>query len=725
MRERTRFVVGGARRRATTLGHRIARLPWRATVLWLTVFVGTLIGAASLLGNRIQAAANDAVFSRDLVIRAERYGGSYYENGIHPKGPLEEVAHDLANRIGGYDGHWYVLSVLVAVACLLLAVAAASTTGALGGGRAAAAAVAAVVYIHFALSDAPYAGLLYSRNIVIALLAGAWSLAVSARPWTSTTRIRLASAAATGAALGFAAQSVLPALVAAGIIGLTASALLRHRAVDRRTRRRTRVVLLASGVGTFALAPLWYAVRGSWTEFTASWWTYARYQQSGIGLGRAEAIGRGWDVAWAYYRDRPLVALLVVAFVAYTALGWPGLTPTARIVHIGLLGWLAAGWLELVAGLRYSSHYFAVIAAPTALIGAALAAPLSAAVRRAPRVRASAVAWPLVAMVLACYLSAGTTGRVRDAAALTGGFTGTAGIARTERDALPDGRRSVRALLDLVSRDGDPLLLYDDNQYLYDVYRRIPATRFPQRYFIVGSIYLGRTGPEYILPGSARWFAEDLRESDPVAFLRTGPVDSPIVAAAVRDRFTEVFTSPEGTVLLREDAAEALIGAAGTSPSVPGPATPGTGWTVSGNRARWAPEATGPGIGTGLRLAGPCTRITGEIAGATAAPPRIRFRFAATDGAADGPALVLDGASTGVERPDGTRSEGISLGSRAPAVRDVAVVTGRRSAALVVGGRVVAATPIPEGASVYAEPLGAGVDLVGLRAGKAPSLGGC
>jgi len=694
-------------------------------ILWATVFVGTVIGTASVFGNRIQAAANDAVFSRDLVLRAERFGGSYYENGIHPKGPLEQVAHDLANRIGGYDGHWYALSVLVAVTCLLLAGAAAATTGALGGGRAAATAVAAVVYIHFALSDAPYAGLLYSRNIVVGLLAAAWTLTVTARPWTGSPRTRLGAAAATGAALGLAAQSVLPALVAAGVIGLTAAALLRYRIPARATRRHARLLLLASGIGTFALAPLWYAVRGSWSEFTASWWTYARYQQSGIGLGRGEAIGRGWDVAWAYYRDRPLVALLIVAFVLFTALGWPGLAPTARVAHLGLLGWLVAAWLELVAGLRYSSHYFVVIAAPTALIGAALAGPLAAAARRAPRVRASAVAWPLVAMVLACYLSLGTTGRLRDAAALTGGFTGTAGIARTERDALADGRRSVRALLDLVSRDGDPLLLYDDNQYLYDVYHRIPATRFPQRYFIVGSIYLGRTGPEYILPGSERWFADDLRESDPVAFLRTGPVDSPIVAGAVRDRFTEVFTSPEGTVLLREDAAEALIGAPGTSPSVPGPATPGTGWAVSENGARWAPEATGPGIGTGLRLAGPCTRITGEIADAAAAPPRIRFRFAATDGATDGPALVLDGASAGVERPDGTRSEGRTVEDRGTTTRRFAIVTGRRSAALVVGNRVVAATPIPEGASVYAEPLGAGVDLVGLRAGKAPSLGGC
>ena len=72
-----------------------------------------------------------------------------------------------------------------------------------------------------------------------------------------------------------------------------------------------------AAVGAFVSAPLWYAARGAGREFFASWWTYARFQQSGIGIGYAEALGRGWDVAWAHYRDRPLVALLVFAFAAF------------------------------------------------------------------------------------------------------------------------------------------------------------------------------------------------------------------------------------------------------------------------------------------------------------------------------------------------------------------------------------------------------------------------
>ena len=93
-----------------------ARMPdWGDVVHWLTAFALTVVGFVTLIGNRIHAAGNDAVFTQGLVDRAQRLGGAYYQNGITPKGPLEDVAHDLALRLGGYNGHWYVMSVLVAI----------------------------------------------------------------------------------------------------------------------------------------------------------------------------------------------------------------------------------------------------------------------------------------------------------------------------------------------------------------------------------------------------------------------------------------------------------------------------------------------------------------------------------------------------------------------------------------------------------------------------------
>src|SRR4029079_17301610 len=112
---------------------RESRLPGpKDLVRWVTVFALTLVGAATLLGNRIHATGNDAVFTQSLVNRGARFGGTYYENGITPKGPFEDVAHDLALRIGGYDGHWYVISVLIALSCVVIAAGAASTAIATG-----------------------------------------------------------------------------------------------------------------------------------------------------------------------------------------------------------------------------------------------------------------------------------------------------------------------------------------------------------------------------------------------------------------------------------------------------------------------------------------------------------------------------------------------------------------------------------------------------------------
>ena len=166
-----------------------------------------------LIGNRIQAAANDAVFTQSLVNRAARFGGTYYQNGITPKGPLEDVAHDIALRVGGYDGHFYVISILVAISAALIALAAARTAQQTGANQYVALAAGAAVFVHFTLSNAPYAGLLYSRNILVTLFAVAWLLTLGDRGWTASPRVQLATAIATGALLGLAVQTILPSFI--------------------------------------------------------------------------------------------------------------------------------------------------------------------------------------------------------------------------------------------------------------------------------------------------------------------------------------------------------------------------------------------------------------------------------------------------------------------------------------------------------------------------------
>ena len=206
---------------------------------------------------------------------------------------------------------------------------------------------------------------------------------------------------------------------------------------------------------------------------------------------------------------------MIAAFVCLTITEWLRFDRKTRIVHLSLVGWFCGGWFQLVSGERYSTHYFSVIAAPSAMIGAALAGHVSAALPARWRISQTAPAWPLLAVVLSFALSSGTTDRLISAASMTSSFTSVHRAVQLERANQPGPDRSVQAVLDLVSRDRDPLLTYSDDQYLYPDYRRVPATRFQQRYFLIGSIYLGQTGPQYILHNTWTWFADDLRRTNP------------------------------------------------------------------------------------------------------------------------------------------------------------------------------------------------------------------
>ncbi len=531
---------------------------WEIAVRWLTAFALSAVSLVALFGNRVVAGANDAVFSQSAVLRAIRFGGTYYQNGIHPKGPLEEVAHDIAARVGGYDGHWYVISVMVAISATIIAFTAARTTRITGGNAYAALAIAAFVFIHFTLSDAAYAGLLYSRNILVTLLAAAWVITIDDRPWTGRPRSQWAASIVTGLLLGLAVQTILPSLFDAASIGVAALFLLRLRVPDRDRRTMLGSATVIAAAFAFVSAPIWYMLRGSFAEFWASWWTYASYQNTGIGQSLGTQVAKGWDYAWGYYQHRPIVFLVLAAFVAITIAWWAKLSHKLRIVHVALLGWFAGGWFQLVTGQRYSTHYFSVIAAPTAMIGAALAGHACRALMDSPRLSRTAVAWPLTAIVLAFFLSAGTARRLVDASEITSNFTSVGNDAAVREANLGPTNRSVKAVLDLVSRDEDPLLAYSENQYIYPLYRRIPATRFQQRYFLVGSIYLGRQSEKYILHDTWKWFDEDMRQANPTAFLQSSDqaVDSPQFAQYVQSHFSTAFAGKDGEVQLRNDLAD-------------------------------------------------------------------------------------------------------------------------------------------------------------------------
>ena len=225
---------------------------------WLTVFAFTLVGVVTLIGNRIQAAGNDAVFTQSLVNRAARFGGSYYDNGITPKGPLEDVVHDVALRIGGYDGHFYVISIMIVISAAVLGFTAArtaSTTGANGYGRARRGggrvrALHTVELRLFRVAVQPEHARDAVRGGVVAHARG--------RVWTGSSPPAVRDRRRDGVLLGLGVQTILPSFFDA--IGdrnrrmpcYSHGASETGRRVRSVERRRSRPI-----VG-FVSAPLWY-----------------------------------------------------------------------------------------------------------------------------------------------------------------------------------------------------------------------------------------------------------------------------------------------------------------------------------------------------------------------------------------------------------------------------------------------------------------------------------
>ena len=112
-----------------------------------------------------------------------------------------------------------------------------------------------------------------------------------------------------------------------------------------------------------------------------------------------------------------------------------------------------------------------------------------------------------------------------------------------EREQLLDGRtRMVRAALGLVSGPDDPLLMWTSYPWPYINLHRVPATRYIWKNFLLGEIYLARSGPQYVLPGTWETFAADVERTDPTAFV-VGGSEPGRARHAVRTLVDESFTT--------------------------------------------------------------------------------------------------------------------------------------------------------------------------------------
>ncbi len=371
-----------------------------ARVVTFASFV--VVFVAAVIGNWQRSQNVDPEYAYDIALRTIRFGGTYYENGIHNKGPLEIFVYQAASWISSHNSFWYAISLFIAIGALIIGWAAARTAQAYGGNRDLGIAAAAVVFIHFAMGPSDYAGVMYARNMTTPLLSLAWILILWDRAWSDRRRALIA-AIVTGAILGIAVQTLVSTAFAAIPISLLALALVRIRR-PRTEYLRVDIAFVGAGALAFLSAPIWYLLRGKFDEFFSGWWSYARFMNIGTGRSLGSQFALGWDQFYAYYQKRPLAAVVILAFVAMVAVDWSRASRRQRLLGLALIGWFAGAWIELVLAQRYSSHYFSVTSTPTAMMAAALAGRVYQSIATPRRALATFV-WPMIALVLAIYLT--------------------------------------------------------------------------------------------------------------------------------------------------------------------------------------------------------------------------------------------------------------------------------------------------------------------------------
>lgn len=701
----------------------------RTGLLWVTVAAITIVVAVPFLGNELHVQDYDSQFARDIVERVHYFGGTFYENGIYNKGPLELCVYNVARHLGGYDGMWFWVSIFGTIASLIIAFVAAGTARWWGAPKALALATGIVVFIHLSLSSSDYAGILYARNLTVTLLAVAWAVTFEERFWRSS-RGRMLSCVVAGTVLGLVVQTLVAEVFSATTIGLALVGLIFHRAD---AAARAKLILLAGGsaVVAFLSAPAWYLLRGSFREYWTSWYGHAHLMASGTGRSLGAQFGVGLEKMYTYYQQRPLVALAIMAFAGFTYVTWPRVTSRDRAMNATLLGWLAGAWMEQILNQRYSSHYFIINAVPTALMIAVLVGYAGRAIWENPRTARISIALPLAAIIGALHLSGAK--EFADDAKRTSRFTSFGASSREEQKGKAGDIQTVRGVFDLVSHDNDAVLAWTNTPWAYLDVRRVAAGRFIWKSFLMGEIYLGNSGPQYVLPHTWDWFREDVRRSRPVAFLKTegDPAPGTPFAKLVDDDFQLVYSGKEPVYLRKDVAAEILQGSA-TRPWVSPPgAVPNGRWRVSPGSATY--QGGSDDGSSAWRLAGDsCVRIDGTADTDESKPPAFDLRFEAPKTSSDSDpkpeALHLklngDKASSG---SDAVEYESIPSGVQADADGPVnfSIVVGRRAAILVVGGQIRAATRIPPSATVSLTSLRSSLTLSDLRVGAAPSVGGC
>lgn len=449
--------------------------------------------------------------------RLARTGDPFYVAAVDHKGPLWVAMYRLGYAISGDQRwFWFIMAIQVLVFAAIVGWSVKWLLQAMEVGQQAATLTAIVLTAYLVFGPEGYSDLLYGRNITAALTAFAAALGYQAatgyQAAAGRTLHRILMAGLAGVAMGLATQTVFTTL---GTTLLLATGIWL---VGSGQQRRGWVVTgyLVGAMLGLASAAAWYGLRGVGADFQTYFWDYnlAYGQTDGSWLARG---GRALRELGGHHLSRPFLLIAPL-----------GLGLAARFRSDRRFAFVGLWWIGEVASVsapdRWYVHYWILLAAPSACIGALAFSKLAAVTSSEgaePRT-AHRTGFVIAAVVAALYAVPG----IGIGAVAAAGFSGIEQNHDNRLAAQSADFAALRLGVDRHSAPTDPVFIWANAAGPYVTVDRPAASRFDRRTWLTGEVY--GTATRATIPGVWDDLIEDLDANEPVLIIEF--LDEPINA---------------------------------------------------------------------------------------------------------------------------------------------------------------------------------------------------
>lgn len=525
--------------------------------------------------------ARNAWDSHVLLANAERLhrlGGTYYTAGSDHKGPLWSAFYDLALIVAPRQQAWFAIAGMIVIVAAATGVATAALLRSARIAMWASTAVGIAVGIQLVFGPEEWSRTLYSRNIVILMSTVSFAIILTSTRTRERSRLLLLFVA--GAIMGLAVQTNLASAPTA-LVGLAAIALLIPSQSSRRRHIRSLIASCAAYsvafIAALISAVLWYAARGVLEDFWALWWTYnvqyAIVTRAPYGLTYLDNLVESTRGLLDYYASQPILAMVVVAFVACYVVSVQRLSLWERRLGFLLIVWLAAEMAAVALTQRLFGHYLVLMFIPVAVMAGALLGKIGSTLKgRGGSAGSRSLYGPVTAALIVLFVVVGNSGRLAEASKIAADFRSPEETAARHADQLPAETQRLREIVDSNSEPSDFVYAWTIPPFVYDRIQRSPATRYVSRNWLTGRVYGGGASRDYILPGTWERWVDDMRVTTPRLVITFSedpvPVWTPLTRL-LRCGYEEIYSDDTQAVFRSTSAIGTCLAVAGLAAPTP------------------------------------------------------------------------------------------------------------------------------------------------------------